>query len=64
MGVNYFHIAVRDELEEEIKNLIKDLKNKGYSKANYSQVMALLLEKNKKFKLTDSDLSAIIRRFM
>jgi len=64
MGVNYFHIAVRDELEEEIKSLIKDLKLKGYSKANYSQVMALLLEKNKKFKLSDATLSDIIKRYM
>ena len=64
MGVNYFHIAVRDELEEEIKNLIKDLKSKGYSKANYSQVMALLLEKNKKFKLADATLADIIKRYM
>jgi hypothetical protein len=64
MGINYFHIPVRDDLEEEIKNLISDLKKRGYNKPNYSQVVALLLEKNKKFKLTDKDLDMIIRRFM
>jgi len=59
---NYFHVPINDNYEEEIKRLKTELEKKGYSNVSWTELMAILLEKNRRMTLSDKEVENIMKK--
>ena len=59
---NYFKISINDNFEEECKKLKIDLEKKGYRNVSWTELIAVLLEKNRKLMLSDRELENVMKK--
>jgi uncharacterized protein (DUF302 family) len=55
-------VPINDNYEEEIKRLKTELEKKGYSNVSWTELMAILLEKNRRMTLSDKEVENIMKK--